>query len=89
MLKIAATAGILITVLLSPAGAAMSGPQGRETMTEAVDGASPVAWVCGPRRCSWRPGWRGFVPAFAVWGPPRVVGCVYELRRRGWIEVCP
>jgi hypothetical protein len=47
-----------------------------------------VAWVCGPHRCHWRPGWHGPVPAWAVWGPPRFPSCYYEKRRHAWVEVC-
>jgi hypothetical protein len=89
MLKSLAIAGIFVVALSAAASAAVSGPQGVGTMTETSDGGSPVAWMCGPRRCVWRPGWRGVVPRWAVWGPPRIVGCFYERRRRLWIEVCP
>jgi hypothetical protein len=87
MVKSSIAAGLLMAALLSPANAAVSGP-----VTAGVIGtrdmAIPAAWVCGPRRCVWRPGWRGFVPRFAIWGPPRLPGCFYEKRRRGWVEVC-
>lgn len=91
MLKSPVIAGILVAALLGPANAAVSGPQGAGTITETEtsESATKVAWVCGPRRCVWRPRWRGFVPRWAIWGPPRVVGCFYERRRRGWVEICP
>ena len=89
MLKNSVMAGILMAALSSPANAAVSGPQGARLMTETSDSAVPIAWVCGPRRCVWRPGWRGFVPRWVVWGPPRLPGCFYERRRRVWIEICP
>ena len=89
MLKSSLIAGMLIAASLSPASAVVSGPQSSKAITEAADGATPVVWRCGPFRCVWRPGWRGVVPRWAVWGPPRLPGCFYEKRRRGWIEICP
>jgi hypothetical protein len=91
MLKSLAITGIVVAAVWVPASAAVWRPQGVGTMTETEtsDSATPVAWVCGPRRCVWRPGWRGFVPRWVIWGPPHIVGCFYERRRRGWVEVCP
>jgi hypothetical protein len=89
MLKSSLIAGMLIAASLSPASALTSGPQAAKAITEAVDGATPVVWRCGPFRCVWRPGWRGVVPRWAVWGPPRLPGCFYEKRRRVWVEICP
>jgi hypothetical protein len=89
MFKASMMAGLLIAALSSSADAAVMGPRGARSMTEALEGATSIAWVCGPRRCVWRPGWRGVVPRWATWGPPRLRGCFYERRPRGWVEVCP
>jgi hypothetical protein len=88
MLKSSLAVGLLTAALLSPANAAVSGPGTAAATAGILDMATPAAWVCGPRRCVWRPRWRGFVPRFAIWGPPRLPGCFYEKRRRVWVEVC-
>jgi hypothetical protein len=90
MFKNFAFVALLTAALLSPADAVVSGPQGSSSMIGVFDGATEVAWVCGPRRCVWRPGWRvGLAPRLVIWGPPRLPGCFYEKRGRVWIEVCP
>jgi hypothetical protein len=88
MLKISIAAGLLATSFAYPAGAVVLGPETASALAGNATSAIQVAWVCGPRRCVWRPGWRGPVPRFAIWGPPRLPGCVYELRRRAWVEIC-
>jgi hypothetical protein len=88
MIKHLVAMGLLMAALLRPAGAVVSNPGSVPSIPEAAGIAAPVAWVCGPHRCVWRPGWRGRVPAWAMWGPPRLPSCYYERRRRGWVEVC-
>src|ERR1700710_442540 len=90
MLKSSIVVGILTVALLSPGNAAVSGPRAATAITGIFESATPITWVCGPRRCVWRPRWHGFVPRWAVvWGPPRLPGCFYERRPIGWVEVCP
>jgi hypothetical protein len=89
MLKNSIMIGALILALSGPATAALLGPQGAKPMTVISENATRVAWVCGPLRCVWRPGWHGVVPAFAIWGPPRLPGCVYERHHHHWVEICP
>jgi hypothetical protein len=84
MLKNSMIVGVLMLALSSSADAALLGAS-----TLMPESATKVAWVCGPFRCVWRPGWHGVVPAFAVWGPPRLLGCFYERRHHHWDEVCP
>ena len=69
MLKNSMIVGVLMLALSSSADAALLGAS-----TLMPESATKVAWVCGPFRCVWRPGWHGVVPAFAVWGPPRLLG---------------
>ena len=88
MLKSSIVAVVLATAVLSPADAAVSGPGAAAALVGTSDSTTTVAWFCGPRRCVWRPGWRGVVPRWAIWGPPRLPGCFYERRRIGWVEVC-
>jgi hypothetical protein len=91
MLKSSVVIGSIVVgmmmLLVSSSHAVVSGPQAATATTTAP--ATSIAWVCGPRRCVWRPGWHGFVPRWAVWGPPRLPGCFYEKRPIGWVEVCP
>jgi curli biogenesis system outer membrane secretion channel CsgG len=68
-------------VVLGPAAAAAAAVDLPSVTTS-------VAWVCGRYRCHWEPRWRGPVPGWAVWGPPRLPGCYYEKRRHAWVEVC-
>jgi hypothetical protein len=89
MWKTLTLAGIVLTISLGNGSAAVVAPQAAAVVADVPEAAISVAWVCGPRRCVWRPGWHGVVPRFAVWGPPRVLGCFYERRRVGWVEVCP
>jgi hypothetical protein len=90
MLKNSVFISLLTAALLSPANAVVSGPQGSSSMIGVFEGATQIAWVCGPLRCVWKPGWRlGLAPRFVVWGPPRLPGCFYEKRGRVWIEICP
>jgi hypothetical protein len=72
---------------MSQANAVVLGP-GAAAAVDIPTMTTSVAWVCGPYRCHWRPGRRGPVPAWAVWGPPRFPGCYYEKRRHAWVEVC-
>jgi hypothetical protein len=88
MIKHLITIGLVMAALLAAAGAVVTNTGSVPAMGEAAGIATPIAWVCGPHRCVWRPGWRGHVPAWAVWGPPRLPGCYYQRRRHGWIEVC-
>jgi hypothetical protein len=89
MWKTLTLAGIVLSISLSNGSAAVVSPQAAAVMADVPEAAESVAWVCGPRRCVWRPGWRGVVPRWAVWGPPRLPGCFYERRSVGWVEVCP
>jgi hypothetical protein len=77
MLKSSIVVGILTVALLSPGNAAVSGPRAATAITGIFESATPITWVCGPRRCVWRPRWHGFVPRWAVaWGStpsPRVL----------------
>jgi hypothetical protein len=86
MFKTSAFVAILVAAAFSsPVYAVVADPS--LTIGER-ESATQVRWVCGPIRCVWRPG-RGFVPRFAIWGPPRLPGCFYEKRRRVWVEICP
>jgi hypothetical protein len=89
MWKTLTLAGIALTISLSNGSAAVVSPQAAAVMADIPKMAESVAWVCGPHRCAWRPGWRGFVPRWAIWGPPRLPGCFYERRRFRWVEICP
>jgi hypothetical protein len=90
MVRSSILAGLVAVAVLSPAHAAVSGPGSAAAIAGASDPVTTtVAWVCGPFRCVWRPGWRGVVPRFAIWGPPRIPGCFYERRRGHWVEICP
>ena len=45
-------------ILLSASAASAMPLDGLKPATEAVPAAENVAWVCGPYRCWWRPGYR-------------------------------
>ncbi len=79
---------VLAGAPMSQANAVVLGPGATATAADIPRMTTSVAWVCGPYRCHWRPGWRGRVPPWAVWGPPRFPGCYYEKRRHAWVEVC-
>ena len=54
MLKNSMIVGVLMLALSSSADAALLGAS-----TLMPESATKVAWVCGPFRCVWRPGWHG------------------------------
>jgi hypothetical protein len=70
----------LIAIPLSQANAVVVAPGAAAAAVNVSTMTTSVAWVCGPYRCHWRPGWHGPVPRWAVWGPPRFPGCYYEKR---------
>lgn len=65
----------------------------RLTAKETVQApATNVGWMCGERRCFWRPDYAGPVPPFAAaWGPPDYPTCYYVQRRisKRWRQICP
>jgi hypothetical protein len=70
---LAASAAILLG--LSVGGASAMPLDGLKPATEGVQATENVAWVCGPYRCWWRPGYRYYGPrAYGFYGP----------RRYGW-----
>jgi hypothetical protein len=79
---------VLAGIPMSQADAMVLGPGTASAAVDIPTLTTSVAWVCGRYRCHWEPGWRGSVPRWAVWGPPRFPGCYYEKRRHAWVEVC-
>jgi hypothetical protein len=85
----ALAAGLMLAGSLQPAAAAPSAPAlghaaGQGNLVE------NAAWSCGPRRCTWVPGYRGPVPGYALrWGPPRYTHCYWKRGILGnWKQKC-
>ena len=71
---LAASAAILLGMSVS--GASAMPLDGLKPAAETVQATENVAWVCGPYRCGWRPGYRYF--------GPRVYGFYGPRYRYGW-----
>jgi hypothetical protein len=95
MLKKLALPVFLAAIALGSAGAAqatVAAPGSAAGLRGHDQTITTVRWVCGPRRCVWKPNYRGaaVLPPYARgWAPPVRPACVYELRRRHWVLVCP
>lgn len=88
-LSTALAAGLL---LAAPAPSAEAAP--------AVPAPAPIgaqdaliqnaAWSCGPRRCTWVPGFTGPVPGYAAgWGAPAYPNCYWKRGILGnWKQKC-
>jgi len=78
---LAATAAVLLGMNVS--GASAMPLDGLKPATETVQAAENVAWVCGPYRCWWRPGYRTYYgPRFGFYGRPYRFG--WYGHRRYW-----
>ena len=88
MIKHLTAIGLVMAALVKAAGAVVTNPGSVAVDAGSRRNCDTDRMVCGPDRCVWRSGWRSHVPAWAVWGPPRLPGCYYERQRHGWVEVC-
>jgi hypothetical protein len=79
--------GVLIFAINNSNAAPLSAVRIDETGPNLLN---QVHWVCGPRRCVWKPDYRGEIAVFARgWPAPKRPNCFWEKRPRGWVHVCP
>ena len=67
-----ALAAVLLGGLVAASGEASAMPNGlSELAQEQTSNVQDVRWICSPRGCVWRPGYRsfGFVGPRRFWGP--------------------
>ena len=83
-------AALTLVICLQAGGAqaAFNGSVLATAVKEQATQVDTVRWVCGEYKCFWKPGARGPLHPWAVWGPPRLASCYYEKIRGVWVEVC-
>jgi hypothetical protein len=89
LLSPAVAAGMMLATPLQSAGAAPLTPPPAPGATH-IALVQDAAWSCGPRRCTWLPGYRGVVPNYALgWGAPRYPNCYWKRGILGnWKQKC-